>query len=308
MIVFATSDKGGTGRSVTSCNVVYRRALQGSDVCYLDFDFGSPTAGAIFNVNAVMRGTTSGGLHSYLRNRDHGREPHKVDVWSESDLHGGRRDRPSGAGRLVLMPGDIGGGEFPYEPDIVARCVNLFLRVEEEFDLCVVDLSAGRSHATEIVLEATADRRMRSVPARWLVFHRWTRQHIIAAEGLAFGAGGIVGTGTRKGHDEQRLRNAIRFIRTAVVDPWSSQVGHLSHEQVAWLRHCNKDLQRLAGERGVGETATLGSVPLDPLLQWREQLISDADTLNLRIANEATVIAFETIAKKLTDEAAWTPW
>ena len=32
MLVFATSDKGGTGRSVTSSNVVYRRALQGGDV------------------------------------------------------------------------------------------------------------------------------------------------------------------------------------------------------------------------------------------------------------------------------------
>ncbi len=48
VFVFATSDKGGTGRSVTSANVMYRRALQASDVAYLDFDFGSPTAGAIF--------------------------------------------------------------------------------------------------------------------------------------------------------------------------------------------------------------------------------------------------------------------
>ena len=48
MLVFATSDKGGTGRSVTSCNIAYRLSLQGNDVVYLDFDFGSPTAGAIF--------------------------------------------------------------------------------------------------------------------------------------------------------------------------------------------------------------------------------------------------------------------
>jgi len=36
VLVFATSDKGGTGRSVTSSNVMYRRALQGSDVAYLE--------------------------------------------------------------------------------------------------------------------------------------------------------------------------------------------------------------------------------------------------------------------------------
>jgi MinD-like ATPase involved in chromosome partitioning or flagellar assembly len=67
MLVFATSDKGGTGRSVTSSNVVYRRALQGGDVCYLDFDFGSPTAGTIFNIEAAVRGIPNGGLHAYLQ-------------------------------------------------------------------------------------------------------------------------------------------------------------------------------------------------------------------------------------------------
>jgi MinD-like ATPase involved in chromosome partitioning or flagellar assembly len=74
LIVIATSDKGGTGRSVTGSNVVYRRALQGGDVCYVDFDFGSPTAGAIFGISALSRGTTTGkGTHSYLlgRGSDH---------------------------------------------------------------------------------------------------------------------------------------------------------------------------------------------------------------------------------------------
>ena len=50
MLVFAASDKGGTGRSVTSANLAYQRALAGDDVCYLDFDFGSPTAAAVFDV------------------------------------------------------------------------------------------------------------------------------------------------------------------------------------------------------------------------------------------------------------------
>jgi hypothetical protein len=31
MLIFATSDKGGTGRSVTSTNLAYRHALQGKD-------------------------------------------------------------------------------------------------------------------------------------------------------------------------------------------------------------------------------------------------------------------------------------
>ena len=83
MLVFATSDKGGTGRSVTSSNVVYRRALQGGDVCYLDFDFGSPTAGAIFTINAVVNGVPERGLHSYLLGK--ATEPARYDIWSASD-------------------------------------------------------------------------------------------------------------------------------------------------------------------------------------------------------------------------------
>src|SRR5215510_13218465 len=107
MLVFATSDKGGTGRSVTSSNLVYRRALSGRDVSYVDFDFGSPTAGAIFQIDRIAHGTTAGGVHSYLRGETS--EPQALDVWSESDREV-LRGQPPGAGRLVILPGDAGGG------------------------------------------------------------------------------------------------------------------------------------------------------------------------------------------------------
>ncbi len=302
MLVFATSDKGGTGRSVTSSNVIYRRAVQGGNVCYLDFDFGSPTAGAIFNIAKAISGTLNGGLHSYLRGKLN--EPEQLDVWSESERVG-LRDRPPGAGRLVLFPGDIGGGEFPSNRDVVQRCVRLFIRLQEEFELCLVDLSAGRSHAIEMVLAATAEPELRSVTTRWLVFHRWTRQHIIAASGLVYGDRGILDIGVDRGHDRGTLNDSIRFVRTAVVDPNSPELAGLRPAQVAWLRDANRDLQELAGQRKLGRTSMLGVVPLDPVLQWREQLISDNDTYASQIANRETVDAFETLAKRLVDDSAW---
>jgi hypothetical protein len=302
VLVFATSDKGGTGRSVTSSNIAYRRAVQGGDVCYLDFDFGSPTAGAIFNIPSALLGTHNGGLHAYLQGDLN--EPEQLDVWSESDRRA-LRDRPSGAGRLVLFPGDIGGGEFPSRPDMVQRCVRLFLRLEEEFELCLVDLSAGRSYPIEFVLAATAEQQLRSVTTRWLVFHRWTRQHIIAASGLVYGDQGILDTGVGKGHNQRALIDSIRFVRTAVVDPDSPELAGLRPAQVAWLREANRDLHELAGREHLGRTSVLGEVPLDPVLQWREQLISDDDTYASQIANQETVDAFETLAKRLMDDAAW---
>ncbi|MGH3701451.1 MAG: SCO2523 family variant P-loop protein [Pseudonocardiaceae bacterium] len=302
MLVFATSDKGGTGRSVTSSNVVYRRAVQGSNVCYLDFDFGSPTVGAVFDVAKAISGTSEGGLHSYLRGRRN--EPEQLDVWSESD-RAGLRDRPLGAGRLVLFPGDTGGGDLSSNREVVQRCVRLFLRLEEEFELCLVDLSAGRSSAIEMVLAATAEPELRPITTRWLVFHRWTRQHIIAASGLVYGDRGILDIGVDRGHDRGTLNDSIRFVRTAVVDPNSPELAGLRPAQVAWLREAHRDLQELAGRYRLGRTTMLGSVPLDPVLQWREQLISDDDTNASQIANRGTVEAFELLAQRLVDDSAW---
>lgn len=302
MLIFATSDKGGTGRSVTTSNIAFRRALQGADICYLDFDFGSPTAGVVFNINAVIRGDVIGGLHSYLRGAVP--EPARIDVWSESDRDSLRR-RPPGAGRLILVPGDSGGGEFPADPEMVRRCAALLLRMEEEFELTLVDLSAGRSYATEIALAATAEDAMRNVKARWLVFHRWTRQHILATNGLVYGKRGLLETGARFGHDKEELARSIRFVRTAVVDPNSPELAGLRPTQVAWLEKTHHELQELASQNRVGRTATLGSVPLDPVLQWREQLISDNDVWARQVANQETLQAFDSLAKRLTDDAAW---
>ncbi|GIH07285.1 DNA-binding protein [Rhizocola hellebori] len=299
MLVFATSDKGGTGRTVTSSNIVYRRALQGSDVCYLDFDFGAPTAGAIFGIHTVQRGTKDGGLHRYIQGAID--EPQRIDVWAESErtsLCG----RPSGAGELVLLPGDEGGSEFVVDDESVDRCVDLLVQLNDSYDIVLMDLSAGRSFATELALRVTARDELRSIPTRWLVFHRWTRQHVIAAHGLALGVGGILDLGKGFGHDHDELQSAIRFVRTVVVNPSSEQLAGLRAAQITWLRQMDRDLNQLAGNLGIGRLVTLGSVPLDPVLQWREQLITDSDTMLREIANPATVESFEALAKGLTDD------
>ncbi len=302
MLVVAISDKGGTGRSVTGANVAYRRAVQGSDVAYFDFDFGSPTAGTIFSVDGFERGASArDGLHAYLAGRVE--QPCRLDVWKDSDRDS-LRDRPTRAGDLVLFPGDEGGGEFPATEAAVANCIRLFRRAEEEFEVSLLDLSAGRSHAVELVLRATASPQLRHVTTRWLVFHRWTRQHIMAASGLVYGADGILDHGRRVNHDPAELARSVRFVRTAVVDPNSDLAG-LRAEQGAWLRATHRDLQQLAAGHKVGRSRVLGEVPLDPVLQWREQLISDWD-INIRhIANRATVAAFESLAARLDDPEAW---
>ena len=293
MLVFAISDKGGTGRSVTSTNIAYRCALAGHDVCYVDFDFGSPTAGAVFNLERYQHGVDEGGVHSYLLNKV--AKPIRVDVFAQSDRLEMRK-RPLGAGRLVLMPGDSGGGEFPSSPDVIRRCVTLFRDLESEFDISIVDLSAGRSYAAVMALDAS--RQLPKVKTRWLVYHRWTQQHIIGAASLVHGEQGIVPIGVEHGHNRERLLASIRFVRTAVVD---ASAENLNAEQATWVSDTDTYLRRLARDRGAGRQALLGSVPLDPVLQWREQLITGDD----QVANKETAKAFETLAELLVDDDAW---
>ncbi|MFF7328852.1 SCO2523 family variant P-loop protein [Streptomyces sp. NPDC090306] len=304
MLVFAASDKGGTGRSVTSANLAYHRALAGDDVCYLDFDFGSPTASAVFDVPDARQASEDRGLHSYLVGEVG--EPLRVDVWADTE-HRVLRDRPAGSGRLVLMPGDLSGGEFATDQDTLRRCVDLLLRLNGEFDLIVVDLSAGRSYAVDMALEATSQRELSGVEARWLVFHRWTRQHVMAAASLVFGKRGIVAGGVARGHGEDDLRGSIRFVRAAVPDPESALWSQVSPTQSAWMRECDGDLKALASAQGIGYSTLLGSIPLEPVLQWREQLITDEDVLDSQIATVETWKALGELAARLTDDTYWGP-
>ncbi|MEV0297863.1 SCO2523 family variant P-loop protein [Nocardia sp. NPDC050710] len=302
MLVFAISDKGGTGRSVTSCNLAYRLSLKGKNVAYVDFDFGSPTAGALFEIGGKERGVPGGiGLHSYLL--DLNGVASQFDVRATTDRIDLRKVSAR-AGRLVLFPGDEGGAEFATIDDgMVQRCADLLVALEDEFKVSIVDLSAGRSVAAQLVLKATTLPQLRLKTVRWLVFHRWTRQHIVAANGLVHGPHGLVHTGTEYGHDRAKLLGSIRYVRTAVGDPNRGD-GSGGPAQATWVQEQNRALRDLANRNQLGSSATLGITPIEPVLLWREQIILDKD-VTAKIANAETAVAFSELARRLDDSASW---
>ncbi|WP_328408337.1 SCO2523 family variant P-loop protein [Nocardia sp. NBC_00403] len=301
MLVFSTSDKGGAGRSVTSCNLAYRLCLSGKNSAYLDFTFGSPTAGALFEIDDVARGATSGGLHSYLLGGVG--FPAGVDVPAMTD-RAALRSSASRSAELVLFPGDEGGAEFlTVNDDMVHRCADLLSQLERTFEVVVVDLSAGRSAALELALRATALPQLRAHTVRWLVFHRWSRQPILAAAGLMHGPNGLLRVGREWGHDAGCLLESVRYVRTAV--PSVAALSMMSHPaQAAWLADQDAVLERLASSNRLGASALLGTTPVEPVLQWREQVILDVD-VDAHIANPATADAFVELAHRLLDDRTW---
>jgi hypothetical protein len=305
MLVFATSDKGGTGRSVSGANIAYRSAADGDDTCYVDFDFGSPTVGAVFGISSLESGTVSGrGTHSLLQGATD--LPEFIDVWSASE-DDWVRDHDPGNGRLTLLPGDRSGSEFPIGVNMVERTERLFQRLEAEFAVSVIDLSAGRSYAAQVALQATSSARLRTATVRWLVFHRWTRQHVAAASHFIRGPAGLIETGRGFGHDADELRTTIRVVRTAVVDPTSTELTGLRTPQLAWFLQRDRELHTLAAAKQIGDAMLLASIPLDPVLQWREQLLTGRELHQTQIANPGTVAAFELINTRLRDPREWRP-
>lgn len=302
MLAFAVSGKSGAGQTVTGANMAYRCALRGMDVVYVDFDFDSPTAAVVFGLSELMDGAPSSGLHSYLTGT--AAAPVQHDVWTATD----RRDlrlRPDGSGRLTLFPGDSRGAEFEVRRDTVNRCVELFVRLNEEFDVAIVDLTAGRSAAIDLALQATAAPALRGAVCRWLVVHRWTYQHLIAAGGLVHRQHGLIDAAVKAGHLESEFRESLRFVRVAVVGPSSPLLAGISAIQASWLQACDRELQELSSRLNMGASLVLGSTPLDPVLQAREQLILDIDVGVLRICGVETALAFEHLASCLTDGTAW---
>jgi hypothetical protein len=95
----------------------------------------------------------------------------------------------------------------------------------------------------------------------------------------------------------------VRTVRTAVPGP-SAFGDETTAEQEAWLRRSDEILKHLAKRRGLGQDILAGTIPLEPVLLWREQVITEQDVMR-RLAKQATTMAFDALAGKVADDHAW---
>lgn len=273
------SHKGGTGRTTTAANVAYRLALRNRSVCCIDLDLDSPTFGAVVGLRGLEQGAPVG-IHDFLhvagplapRPPDAALDT-LVDIWQNAELP---RPGVGRTGRLRLLPGGrerLGLPLVPVEQQgrILARIIGA---LREEYDHILLDVRSGASDTVAAIL--AADDTLAAV--RWLVFFRWTPQHIVGAADLC-----------------ERLAGADAkpsLVRTAFSDP---------AEMASWFREQNRALTVRARDC-LGQWRILTDIPSEPMLQWKEGVVTD-DDVHDGVADSSTVASYEQLAERM--ETGW---
>ena len=267
------SHKGGTGRTVSTANLAYQLARRGKDVCILDLDLASPTLGAVVGFEDIATGADIG-IHHILQGH---RQPEQVaelerDVWDSLDIND--HYRPLTHGKFKLVPGTRSGGDIAMDgenrdaPKYLSRVLTE-LRSRYEYVFC--DLRSGFSD----VARAFLWERIASQLDSWLLFYRWTHQHLHGVEDLASVLSKSTSTSTR-----------FLSIRTAVV-----KIDSVPSESRTWIAQRNDDLRERSKRLQDCTNPPLkniGVIPLDLVLQWSEgilttdhvEVVGNADTLN----------------------------
>lgn len=274
--VFACiSHKGGTGRTTTAANVAYRLAIRNRSVCCVDLDLDSPTFGAVAGLRGIEQGAEIG-IHDFLhvdgpvtpRPPDLASDT-LVDMWQEGALpHPG----VGRAGRLRLLPGGrkrLGLQLAPVERQ--GRILGQILaRLRDDYDHVLLDVRSGASDTVEAVLAANDE--LEAI--QWLVFFRWTPQHLAGAADLC---GRLSSAGAE-----------LAMVRTAFTDP---------AEMSSWFREQHRALTARVRDSLSG-WEILTDIPVEPMLQWKEGIVTE-EHIRDGVASSAVVKSYEELASRL---------
>jgi len=277
-IYAAISYKGGTGRTTASANVGYHLARSGTSTCVVDLDLTSPTFGAVLEMPKFRLGAEMG-VHDILTDSAVAREPRDLrkSVWRHSEKLGLPPER---AADFDLIPGkETRRAGMPVRPDAATagRLAEALERLREHYEVIILDVRSGMSDATAILnyaLQANGVSGPQLAITSWLVFFRWTPQHLTGTSSLC----------------ETLSRNAeVRTVRTAYDAPTAEAPG--------WYREQHRQLTDEMDEV-LAEFAPIADIPFESMLRWRETVIVESDVQD-GIAAAATEAAYRRLATKL---------
>jgi hypothetical protein len=297
----AISHKGGTGRSVTMANVAHALAVRGKNVCLIDLDLASPTMGSVLEIPKLETGVTDAYVPGEplsvtdvlegVLDRKRSREAEDIDaalvnVWSRSQCF---KEQPASAGSFSFLPGRRWQGDKFDAQDMAPILDQVLGVIARRADIIICDLRSGLSEP----FQAFLDDRLSQKLAAFLFHFRWTPQQLNGlSEMLSPEVMSRIST------------DRVRFVRTAVMDadsyesfsPFGKWVSSSSRELEARL-------SKLTAAINVsGQKLLLGQVPIEPVLQWRETIITQR-LVSDGIAQGATVDAFESIATAMIELA-----
>lgn len=274
------SHKGGTGRSVTSANIAYRLASYGLKTCCVDLDLQSPTLGAVLELDDLEQGADYG-THDFLCNNplEASKAPDYVkSVWKKSK-NGSKLEKYAGARHrnFDILPGKRGHVTIAAGRDLTDHLTSLLSSLRESYEIVLVDMSSGLSDETNAMLKmkgATID--------AWLVYYRWTRQHLYGAERLSL----IL----------KDCKQTVLLVRTAYQQLSDNDLEQFDRERQKFFRRRNNDLEILRTKLFASKYAHIADIPFDQVLLWDEKVFPIKDTLG-----ETTSKAYDKIANVLRE-------
>ena len=286
------SHKGGTGRTVSTANLAYHLAQRGRDVCILDLDLASPTLGAVVGLGDIATGAKIG-IHHILAGQLQSEQVEELerDVWESPAING--YYRPVNHGKFHIVPGTRTGGDSVMgadNPEARLRLSRVLTDLRARYEYTFCDLRSGVGPVAEAFLWD----KIASQLDAWLLFYRWTHQHLHGVEDLA---------SALSAHTDRPLGEANpRFlsVRTAVIE-----IDSVPSESRTWIGQRDDELRRRSRRLEASTEPPLeniGAIPLDLVLQWSEGILT-AEHADV-VGNFHTLKAFDRLAAAL-DENAW---
>jgi AAA domain len=252
----AVSHKGGAGRSTAAANVAYQAANAGNSVCLVDFDLDSATLGSVLGLEERTVGGKLG-IQSLLA--VNGQPQITVDHLL-LDLKRTRfTDRlvftTSNPGAFCLVPGNAEQKELVSEAEMAPILRDTLNWLASSFDIVIVDVRAGKSAALRSILDAASG----VAHFTWLLFYRWTHQHLSAARDM-------IDTLSQWSEAYDRRRTIIPVATARIAREEVDGQPWFEHQYDALSLREEREIQQRLGRRA-------HSIPFDRVFQWKEQIL-----------------------------------
>jgi len=233
----------------------------GPKVCMVDIDLGSSTLGSVWGVREMRAGVKGRvGVHELLRmdNPEPKLDKALENLWDRSAwLRNRVMESSPNRGRLALLPGNFRYGDSGTQADeLKVPLYSVLSALCDRFEFVFADIRSGLAAVTQALFDKAT---FQDLIGGWLIFHRWTPQHLIGASDMV-----------ELLKESKWNSGLIHLVRTAYVDP-----NDLPEENRRWFVQQNADLAKDESDMcRVTRVRRIGVIPFSRVLQWQERIIS----------------------------------